>query len=156
MNTTSVQVQITYYSRYIATLRKELDAYPNEEMLWQLVPGTTNSAGNLFLHLAGNLQHFIGYSLANTTYKRDRAAEFSLSNIPRQTIHSQLNDAEKAVQLAFGQMTDSQLSNPFPNWIIKHENASIAHALGQFLSHLAYHTGQINYHRRYFTAKAEE
>ena len=55
--------------------------------LWQTMPGLTNTAGNLALHVAGNLQHYVGTELGNTAYKRDRNLEFSPAR-PTQKIHA--------------------------------------------------------------------
>ena len=57
--------------------------YKNEEDVWKIKEGISNSAGNLTLHLLGNLNHFIGATLGNTGYVRERDKEFSLKNIPR-------------------------------------------------------------------------
>jgi hypothetical protein len=42
-----------------------------------IADGISNSAGNLCLHLIGNLNHFIGATLGNTGYVRNREQEFS-------------------------------------------------------------------------------
>ena len=47
-------------ARELATLRDQLLAYPNEADIWTRPTGVPNSAGNLALHLAGNLRWFIG------------------------------------------------------------------------------------------------
>jgi hypothetical protein len=68
----------TMMLRELVTLRKQIEAYPSDESLWKVVPGISNSGGTLALHLAGNLQHFIGAVLGSTGYIRDRDAEFSV------------------------------------------------------------------------------
>ena len=44
----------------------EIEAYKAEEDLWIVTNEISNSAGNLCLHLIGNLNHFIGAVLGNT------------------------------------------------------------------------------------------
>ena len=46
--------------RELAAVQREIEAYPNDDSLWQLAPGISNSGGTLALHLAGNLRHFVG------------------------------------------------------------------------------------------------
>lgn len=64
------------FGRDLARLRKEIAEFPSDEMLWQTLPGVTNSAGNLALHLEGNLREFIGRQLGGIGYQRDRPLEF--------------------------------------------------------------------------------
>ncbi|MGL4608861.1 MAG: hypothetical protein ACRCYY_04120 [Trueperaceae bacterium] len=71
------------FLREVATLERELDLYPDEASVWKELPGLPNSAGTLFLHLAGNLQHFLGATLGQTGYVRDRDAEFASRGIAR-------------------------------------------------------------------------
>ncbi len=46
--------------RDIAGFERELELFPDEESVWKTMPGVPNSAGNLALHLAGNLRQFVG------------------------------------------------------------------------------------------------
>ena len=50
----------TILDRDLRGVRRELEAYPDERQIWQVVPGLPNTAGTLALHIAGNLQQFIG------------------------------------------------------------------------------------------------
>ena len=45
--------------------------FPDDETVWRTLPGVPNSAGNLALHVAGNLQHFVGAVLGGSAYVRD-------------------------------------------------------------------------------------
>ena len=60
------------YTRDLTRLVQELEAFPDTETLWQTRAGITNSAGNLALHLEGNLRQFIGRLLGQLDYTRDR------------------------------------------------------------------------------------
>ena len=48
------------FRRDLTRLIQQLDAFPNDQVVWQCAPGVTNSAGNLVLHLEGNLREYIG------------------------------------------------------------------------------------------------
>jgi len=55
--------------RDLNAVRRELEAYPDEQSVWALPPGVTNSGGTLAMHIAGNVQHFIGAVLGGSGYK---------------------------------------------------------------------------------------
>lgn len=78
------------YSRDLNKLKTEIEAYQNEENLWKTDKNIANSAGNLTLHLVGNLNHFIGAQLGNTGYIRHRELEFSLKDIPQAELTEKL------------------------------------------------------------------
>ncbi len=55
------------FDEYIENLMDEIESYTSEDQLWLCPEGISNSAGNLATHLIGNLNHFIGAVLANTS-----------------------------------------------------------------------------------------
>jgi hypothetical protein len=140
----------TIYLREIATLERELGMYPDETSVWRNLPGLPNSAGTLFLHLTGSLQHFFGAVLGNIAYQRDRDAEFSKRDVSRQDLAQQLQAARLAVLAGFANLTEDKLEQAFPVKFADSE-FNIRLTLLQFSSHLAYHLGQIDYHRRVVT-----
>jgi uncharacterized damage-inducible protein DinB len=139
------------FHRELRSLRRELDAYPDDGSLWALPPGIKNSAGTLMLHLAGNLQHFIGACLGGTGYVRNRDAEFSRRDVSRAALAHELEAAAAAVDAGFSKLTDQMLTSDFPEQI-----AGITFMTENWLvhlvAHLGYHVGQIDYHRRLVTA----
>src|SRR5882757_9541577 len=84
--------------RDLATLEKELSLYPNSELVWKLKGEIKNTAGNLSLHLCGNLQHFIGAILGNSGYVRNRENEFALKDIPMAELVSQIAQTRKILE----------------------------------------------------------
>ena len=133
--------------REIASLRAEIHAYDEESDLWALPEGIANSAGTLALHLCGNLQHYVGAQLGGSAYVRDRPAEFARRNVPRAEIDAEIDAAAAAVRETFASFDEARLADTFPEPIMGH-----AVTTGEFLvhlvSHLGYHLGQIDYHRR--------
>jgi DinB superfamily len=141
------------YLREIATLERELDLYPDDASVWKELPGLPNPAGNLLLHLAGSLQHFFGATFGKTLYQRNREAEFTKRNVSRSELKQELFNARKGVQAAFANLTEDSLTQVFPVQFADVE-FSTRLTLLQFLSHLAYHLGQIDYHRRVVTGSS--
>jgi len=139
--------------RDLAALRREVEAYSDEADLWRTVPGLANSAGTLALHLAGNLQHYVGRYFADTGYVRDRPAEFSRRNVPRAELLREIDAAREAVRSGLSRLTPALLQEDYPEPI-----AGMTVATGEYLVHLAthltYHLGQIDYHRRVVTGNS--
>lgn len=138
-------------ARDLRGLRRELEAYADERDIWRVQPGIGNSAGNLALHLAGNLQHFIGTVIGGTGYVRDRDAEFNRRDVPRAELLREIDAAIAAVGL-LSRVSDTELSKTFPQPV-----GGVTLATGDFLIHLAahftWHLGQIDYHRRMLTGQ---
>jgi hypothetical protein len=141
------------FMRDAASLRDELLAYRDDRQVWALPPGTKNSAGTLILHLTGNLQHFIGAQLGRTGYLRNRDAEFSRRDVPRTDLLAEIEAALAAVRRGFAALEDDDLAKPFP---IPLDGTVMATGLVllHMAAHLAYHLGQIDYHRRIVTGEA--
>jgi hypothetical protein len=141
------------YLREVATLQHELGLYPDDASVWKELPGLPNSAGNLILHLAGSLQHFFGATLGKTGYVRDRDAEFTKRGVSRSDLNKELEAAKAGVLAGFTNLTEARLSQPFPAKFTDTEFTTQLTLL-QFQSHLAYHLGQIDYHRRITTGSS--
>ena len=140
----------TIFLREARALRREIEAYPNEKDIWTVPAGIGNSAGTLALHLAGNIQHYLGARLGRTGYVRDRDAEFSRRNVSRTEILEQLDAAGIAIARAFERLNDSDLTQPYPEKI-SGTTLTTGEWLVHLVAHMGYHLGQIDYHRRLVT-----
>jgi uncharacterized protein DUF664 len=140
--------------RELATLRREVDAYADEADLWREVPGLPNSGGTLVLHLAGNLQHFFGRELGGSSYVRDRPAEFSQRNVSPAELHRQIDAAGTAVTLGLSRLSAPQFLEAFPE-AVAGARLNTGEYLVHLVAHLAYHLGQLDYHRRIVTGSPE-
>ncbi len=135
------------FKRDLEKLKTELQQYQSEEHLWLVEKSIANSAGNLCLHLIGNLNAFIGAGLAKTSYVRQRDLEFTSTHIPRTTLLQQIDDTIIVVEKGLNNLTKEQLSGNFPI-VIWDQPTGMEHTLILLATHLNYHLGQINYHRR--------
>ncbi len=134
------------FQRDLQKLQDELNAFKNEANIWNVAPGVTNSAGNLTLHLMGNINHFIGATLGNTGYVRQRDLEFSTNDVSREQLLADLTATALMAGNVLSGLTDAQLEAEFPFELFgKH---ATAYYLMHFYGHLSYHLGQINYLRR--------
>lgn len=137
----------TIILRDLQKLKTEIESYRYEDCIWYIEERIANSAGNLCMHLVGNLNTFIGVALANTDYRRDRDLEFSIKNVPRAELIRKLDDTLVVVEDGLSKLTDAQLSDPFP-MLIWEKETEIGYTLLHLATHLNYHLGQVNYHRR--------
>ena len=136
--------------RELRTLERELNAYPSEALIWELPAGLPNSAGTLALHAAGNLQHFVGAVLGGSGYVRDRDAEFARRNVPRAELIEDLQNAERAVRETLPSMDPSGFAETYP-LPVANRRVNTGEFMTHLATHLAYHAGQLNYHRRIVT-----
>lgn len=136
--------------RELEGFRREVALFPTDELLWRGAQGVTNPAGNLALHVAGNLQHFVGASLGGTRYVRNRDAEFSTRSGTRGQVDLELQAAIGAVTTTLAGLDDAALRHPMPG-----APNAMAVRTGMFLLHLvahtAFHLGQAGYLRRLLT-----
>jgi len=138
---------LTLFERDLRKLREEINLYADESKIWVVQEGISNSAGNLCLHLLGNLNHFIGTILGHSGYVRQRDDEFSLKDIPLGILTAQIDATIAVVQEALSGLLDTDLEGNYPEQ--KHgETVKMDFMLLHLLGHLSYHLGQINYHRR--------
>ncbi|MFI5234341.1 MAG: DinB family protein [Gemmatimonadales bacterium] len=137
--------------RDLAAVKREVEAYPDDASLWVMRDGLPNSGGTLALHLAGNLQHFVGAVLGKSGYVRDREAEFAERGVSRAEVVRRLAAAEGAVAKALDGRTPLPEIYPAPAGGMQvRTDEWLLHSV----AHLGYHLGQIDYHRRIVTGNA--
>ncbi len=135
------------FDRDLLKLKEELSLYADEADIWKIEGDILNPAGTLALHLAGNLQHFVGTLLGKTGYVRNRDAEFSLRDVSRVDLLAEIDQARAVVTATISALKEEDFARNFP--VEKHgRTISTTHMLLHLLSHLGYHLGQVNYHRR--------
>ena len=137
----------TIFRRELEKLKREIELYKDETRLWIIDKGIANSAGNLCLHLIGNLNTYIGKELGGTGYIRNRDLEFSQKNIPRDELQKRIDETIRVVEKALNRITDQQLEEEYPTPVFDHKMSN-EYFIVHLIAHITYHLGQINYHRR--------
>jgi uncharacterized damage-inducible protein DinB len=138
---------IEIFERDLYKLIAEINLYKHENGLWKVKDGISNSAGNLCLHLIGNLNHFIGAVLGNTGYVREREKEFSQKNIPAKDLISSIEKTMVVVKESLSKLSAADFEKVFPLEVFG-KPLKTDFLLTHLTTHLSYHLGQINYHRR--------
>jgi len=137
----------TLFDRDLDRLKNELSSYKKESNLWEVKKNIANSAGNLCLHIIGNLNHFIGAVLGDSGFKRDREVEFSMKSVPVSNLLMEIDDVKTTIYNTLQGLSEDELLENFPINVFGYEMTKLFFLM-HLHSHLTYHLGQINYHRR--------
>jgi len=141
------EILIQLFDRDLEKLKTEITSYKTPSIMWGVTGDISNSAGNLCLHICGNLQHFIGSVLGISGYKRDRDSEFSRKNIPMDEIIKKIDHTIFTVKKTLNELDVNKLDEIYPINVFGKEMTT-GFFLAHLTTHLNYHLGQINYHRR--------
>jgi len=139
--------------RDLAGFAREIELFPDEASVWKTLPGVSNSAGTLALHVCGNLKHFVGAVLGGTGYVRNRDREFAVRDVPREEILREIRETSEIVSSVLPKLSPEVLDAPYPE---SHGGVRLSGRL--FLlhvcTHAAFHLGQAGYLRRALTGDA--
>ena len=136
----------TLLLRDVNRLKSEIESF-SEDRLWGITGEISNSAGNLCLHLCGNLRYYIGDQLGGIPYIRNRDAEFSSKNLPKKQLLDEIGVTISSLDKALSHLPKETLKNPYPLEVLGYP-MTIEYFLIHLVSHFNYHLGQINYLRR--------
>lgn len=139
--------------RDLDAVSREVAAYPSDAGPWHVLPGMSNCGGTLVLHLVGNLRYFIGAVLGSTGYVRDRELEFSRRDVSRDELQAQLQLTIADVRATLAACDPAVLDQPFPSAVRDRYLTTRAFLL-HLATHLTYHLGQLDAHRRIVTGDA--
>jgi hypothetical protein len=135
------------FERDLQKLKTEINLYKNEANIWRVDKQIANSAGNLCLHLVGNLNTYIGAEFGKTGYVRNRDLEFSQKDVSRTELVEKIDGTIAVVHTSLGLLIDGDLEKEYPQLVLG-EKTSTGYFLLHLAVHLGYHLGQVNYHRR--------
>jgi hypothetical protein len=135
------------FIRDLKKLKVEIESYKNEQNIWRIEGNIANTAGNLCLHLVGNLNTYIGKELGGTDYVRNRDLEFSQKDVSQKELIQKIEQTIEVVDKSLAKLTDEVLEKEYA-LLVYETKSSTGYMLGSLLAHLGYHLGQINYHRR--------
>jgi len=135
------------FNRELNSYKKEIRFFLNEDSLWEKPEGITNSAGNIVLHICGNLNHFVGAVLGNTGYVREREKEFSTTGKSSSELLLLLEKTQKTVLKTIDNIDEDSLSEIYP-LVVGDSTFTVGRFLMHLETHLAFHLGQLGYLRR--------
>ena len=153
MNASFLHTLADIFQSQINNLEKEIDSF-DEELLWDVKPGISNSAGNLALHLVGNLNYYIGSVIGKTGFIRNRENEFSARGILAAELIKMIQDTRTMIaDVLLTKLPESALEQEYPVIVIE-KPMTYQYFMVHLSAHLGYHSGQINYLRRILHANS--
>jgi hypothetical protein len=139
--------------RELAAFQREVELFPDDDLLWKTPPGIVNPAGNLALHVCGNLQYYVGAVLGGTGYVRNRELEFSRRSGTRAELVGELAKTAGIVEATLSRLDESLFAGEFPE--AKRAMTFRTHTFLVHVGvHLSFHLGQAGYLRRFLTGDA--
>lgn len=142
-----IETLLKLFDRDLQRLEEEINLYQGEESIWSVTGEIKNPAGNLCLHLCGNLQHYIGANLGHTAYVRNRENEFAAKGLTKAELIAEIQKTRQTVHDTLETLKPSTLEAEYPEKVYDYP-VTTAYFLIHLTAHLNYHLGQVNYHRR--------
>lgn len=131
-----------YYlsSEYLPKLCKCVEVLP-PEMIWRRANESSNSIGNLLMHLAGNVREWIVAGIGGQPVARDRAGEFAARHgLPAMAL---IHELKKAVAEADQVLAGVSVDDLACSCTIQARETTVIAAIYHVVEHFAMHTGQI-------------
>lgn len=125
---------------YPPRINRCLNLLSEEEIWWRPNP-SSNSVGNLVLHLQGNVRQWIISGLGRQPDRRNRDQEFAETGpMPRRTLLSGLSKTLKEADEVLAKLSTTDLVRMFS---IQGYNVTGLEAVCHVAEHFAFHAGQI-------------
>ncbi|HLZ00240.1 MAG TPA: DinB family protein [Candidatus Angelobacter sp.] len=144
-NTASIFLEFSRWKlleQYWPRLR-ECVASLTEEQVWWRPNDQSNSAGNLLLHLNGNVRQWLVASFNRLHDSRDRPAEFGeRGGVPVSVLLERLGATMQEAGAVLARLTEADLVAMYD---IQGYRVSGLHAVYQVVEHFGMHYGQILY-----------
>lgn len=144
------EVQVRLYDESLPRILKCLDQLSNEQIWWR--PNeSSNSIGNLVLHLCGNVTQWIYSGLGGFPDQRTRQVEFDERRIlDKEELRELLVLTLDKIKPIIMNLKESELLQPRPVQTFTESGLTI---LIHVTEHFSYHTGQIAYITKLLSGK---
>jgi len=129
-----------YLEEYLAKIRLTLEALPADRLWWRPAAGA-NSAGNLVLHLCGNLSLWLLASVGGTAFERDRAGEFAAEGgVDAKELEARLADVVGRCAALLRGLDGKELGQALT---VQGYSTDVLGVAFHAVEHMSYHTGQL-------------
>jgi uncharacterized damage-inducible protein DinB len=129
-----------HLEEYLGKISFALERLPEERLWWRPVP-TVNAAGNLMLHLCGNLSLWLLASVGGEPFVRDRAAELAAtSGADRAELRRRLADVVARCAALLRRLGPEDLARPL---VVQGYETDVSGVVFHAVEHMSYHTGQL-------------
>lgn len=125
---------------YRTKLRVAVEALPSDALWWR-ANATSNSVGNLLMHLTGNVRQWIVGGVGQVDVSRDSAAEFATqSGADAKTLLASLEQVLDEADAVLGRLTAEDLAS---SRSIQGRDLNVLEAIYHVVEHFSLHLGQI-------------
>lgn len=134
------QARWYFASSYLPKIEHCLSVLTDEDVWWRMNEAS-NSAGNLILHLSGNVQQWIIGGVGNLPYERDRQYEFGeRGGISREDLLARLKATLAKADQVLAEVDPASL---LERKEIQGCDVTVMEAILRIVQHFGLHTGQI-------------
>lgn len=131
-----------HLEEYEAKIGLALAELPAERLWWRPAAGT-NSAGNLVLHLCGNLTLWLLTAVGGEAHTRDRAGEFAADGgADRTELAARLHAVVERCTALLRGLEPGTANRPLA---VQGYTTDVLGAVFHAVEHMSYHTGQVLY-----------
>jgi uncharacterized damage-inducible protein DinB len=131
-----------YLEEYLGKIAFALERLPDDRLWWRPTPDS-NSAGNLVLHLCGNLSLWLLASVGGEAFNRDRAAEFSArGGVDAPELTRRLREVVGRCTALLRGLPSDALGRRLR---VQGYDTDVQGVVFHAAEHMSYHTGQILY-----------
>ena len=135
-----IEQSILRINEYLIKIEKCFEEL-NEEEIWRRPNESSNSIGNLILHVCGNITQYIISSLGNTSDIRERDSEFDARRgISKSELYGKLLNVVNVAKDVIGELDLESLRTMKS---VQGFNLSGMGIIIHVVEHFSYHTGQI-------------
>lgn len=129
-----------YLEEYLDKIRLAVERLSEDELWWRPAAGT-NSAGNLILHLCGNLSLWLLAGVGGRPFDRRRSEEFGADRSHgKAELLARLEEVVAACRGVLAALEPEDLERPAA---IQTYDTDLLGAVFHAVEHMSYHTGQI-------------
>jgi uncharacterized damage-inducible protein DinB len=133
---------------YFVKIASALDAL-DDEQIWRRPNESSNSIGNLLLHMSGNVRQWIISGVGGAEDRRDRASEFAArGSAPGgkliESVKATLDEADAVMALIEDECAAANSDEPLQRVCMPQAyQVTVYDAIFHVIEHFSYHTGQI-------------
>jgi uncharacterized damage-inducible protein DinB len=127
---------------YLASIDRAVSPLTDEQIWWR--PNeSSNSIGNLILHLSGNVRQWIVAGVGRQSHERDRQQEFDeRRTIPKHELLGALTTVLAEADAVLANLQEGELSEARQ---IQGSETTVMEAIYHVVEHFSMHTGQIQW-----------
>ena len=133
---------------YFVKIAAAIEALADEQ-IWRRPNESSNSIGNLLLHLSGNIRQWLISGVGGAEDKRDRASEFAArGSVPKgelvELVKATLDEADAVLARIEDECAAANSDGPLQRLCRPQSyEVTVLDAIFHVVEHFSYHTGQI-------------